>query len=104
MVGAWHLERYARPSQRAVCVCQPCHDGYIARRYADLHDCLMTYREHVANFKRRLFSEAIRQHGVAGAARELDIDRTHLHRLLNELDIHPVSPFSRNLGDKLPPE
>lgn len=54
----------------------------------------MTYREAMREFQRKLFTECIERLGVTGAARELSMNRGHLHLLLKELDIRPVSPFA----------
>lgn len=46
----------------------------------------MTYRDAVRQFKRELVARAV-ERGVSQAARELQLARSSLHRLMNELNI-----------------
>jgi len=66
-----------------------------ARRRAGFHD-------EVLQFKTELLAETLeRTHGnVSQAARELGLQRTYLHRLMNELGVHPEREEKKDAPDR----
>jgi Nif-specific regulatory protein len=68
------------------------HLPSVIRSRSEEVTCNSSYEEEVRQFKRRLLIRTLRECGwrKAESARSLGVARGYLHRLINQLDIHPT--------------